>query len=130
MISRRTPPMKERSIWISVCILLLFALYVSFRNGRQANLRAVDAERHTYAAFQKQEEFKQQIRLLQSQLQSIQAQPQPEPQSAPAKQEMEEELARLKDKGLKDPARDLASDLRKHPEIIPYSGVLGGTMGV
>lgn len=34
----------------------------------------------------------------------------------------------LKAKGLSDPVRDIISDLLKHPELIPYEGILGGTM--
>lgn len=37
-------------------------------------------------------------------------------------------IIRLKNKGLKDPLKDLVKDLRAHPELIPYEGVLGGTM--
>lgn len=39
------------------------------------------------------------------------------------------EIEELKKKGLKDPIKDLKTDLMKHPELIPYPGVLGGTMG-
>jgi hypothetical protein len=38
------------------------------------------------------------------------------------------ELARLRELGLQDPVADLRADLTSHPEIIPYEGVLGGTM--
>lgn len=38
------------------------------------------------------------------------------------------ELARLRELGLQDPVADLKADLTSHPEIIPYEGVLGGTM--
>ena len=38
------------------------------------------------------------------------------------------ELARLRKLGLQDPVADLKADLTSHPEIIPYEGVLGGTM--
>ncbi|MBC8470204.1 MAG: hypothetical protein H8D56_12095 [Planctomycetes bacterium] len=31
-------------------------------------------------------------------------------------------------KGLKDPVKDIISDLRQHRELIPYEGSLGGTM--
>jgi len=31
--------------------------------------------------------------------------------------------------GLSDPVQQLRKDLRKHPELIPFKGVLGGTMG-
>jgi len=38
------------------------------------------------------------------------------------------EVERLQKKGLQDPVVDLVSDLQEHPELIPHSGVLGGTM--
>ncbi len=38
-------------------------------------------------------------------------------------------IERLKEKGLTDPVRDIVADLRKHTELIPYEGVLGGQMG-
>ena len=34
----------------------------------------------------------------------------------------------LRDLGLADPVHDLLADLEKHAELIPYKGVLGGTM--
>lgn len=39
------------------------------------------------------------------------------------------EIGRLKKNGLQDPIKDIISDLMKHKELIPYKGVLGGTMG-
>jgi hypothetical protein len=39
------------------------------------------------------------------------------------------EIEQLKQKGLKDPVKDLTSDLMKRGDLIPYKGVLGGTMG-
>jgi hypothetical protein len=41
----------------------------------------------------------------------------------------EHEIEELKKKGLKDPVKDLRSDLIKRSDLIPYEGVLGGTMG-
>lgn len=41
----------------------------------------------------------------------------------------EYEIEELKKKGLKDPVKDLRSDLMKRSDLIPYEGVLGGTMG-
>ena len=38
-------------------------------------------------------------------------------------------IAELKRKGLADPVSDLRADLKRHPELIPYKGSLGGTMG-
>lgn len=38
------------------------------------------------------------------------------------------DIERLKDYGLQDPVTDITVDLKKHPELIPYEAVLGGTM--
>lgn len=35
----------------------------------------------------------------------------------------------MKKKGLSNPVQDIISNLRNHRELIPYKGVLGGTMG-
>lgn len=37
-------------------------------------------------------------------------------------------IEKFKAKGLSDPVRDIISDLLKHPQLIPYEGILGGTM--
>jgi len=39
------------------------------------------------------------------------------------------EILRLQELGLADPVPALAQDLMRHPELIPYPGVLGGNMG-
>jgi len=38
-------------------------------------------------------------------------------------------IGQLKSKGLSDPLNDIITDLSKHRELIPFKGVLGGTMG-
>lgn len=40
----------------------------------------------------------------------------------------EAEIARLRKAGLADPVRDIRASLESHPELIPFPGVLGGTM--
>ena len=35
----------------------------------------------------------------------------------------------MKKKGLSNPVQEIISNLRKHRELIPYKGILGGTMG-
>ena len=40
-----------------------------------------------------------------------------------------QEILELKEKGLKDPVNDIVSDLMKHKELIPYEGIMGGSMG-
>ena len=39
------------------------------------------------------------------------------------------EITQLERKGISNPEEDLASDLMQHRELIPYEGVMGGTMG-
>jgi hypothetical protein len=39
------------------------------------------------------------------------------------------DIAQLKRKGISNPEADLASDLMQHRELIPYEGIMGGTMG-
>jgi hypothetical protein len=38
------------------------------------------------------------------------------------------DIEEMKKMGLKEPAKDIISDLMKHRELIPYKGSLGGTM--
>jgi len=38
------------------------------------------------------------------------------------------DIARLKEQGLEDPPRQLRKSLLDHPDLIPFPGVLGGTM--
>jgi len=40
-----------------------------------------------------------------------------------------QEIQYLKNKGLKNPVKDIIADLTKHSELIPYRGTLGGKMG-
>lgn len=37
-------------------------------------------------------------------------------------------IDRLRERGLQNPVEDLITDLGRHPELIPYPGVLGGRM--
>ena len=39
------------------------------------------------------------------------------------------DISQLRERGLEEPVADLISDLQRHPELIPYPGVLGGRMG-
>jgi hypothetical protein len=38
------------------------------------------------------------------------------------------DIEAMKKKGLHDPASEITADLKQHHELIPYKGVLGGTM--
>jgi hypothetical protein len=37
-------------------------------------------------------------------------------------------IERMQEKGLANPVQDIINDLKKHKELIPYKGSLGGTM--
>lgn len=39
------------------------------------------------------------------------------------------EIERLRSRGLQDPIHQIVEDLRSHAEVIPHSGVMGGTPG-
>jgi hypothetical protein len=39
------------------------------------------------------------------------------------------DIAQLARQGISNPEEDLASDLMQHRELIPYEGIMGGTMG-
>ena len=39
------------------------------------------------------------------------------------------DIAQLEMQGISNPEEDLAADLMQHRELIPYKGVMGGTMG-
>jgi hypothetical protein len=39
------------------------------------------------------------------------------------------DITQLKRKGISNPEEDLVSNLMQHKELIPYEGVMGGTMG-
>jgi hypothetical protein len=41
----------------------------------------------------------------------------------------DDEIDDLRKQGLADPVHDLKADLMKHPDLIPFPGVLGGSMG-
>jgi hypothetical protein len=38
------------------------------------------------------------------------------------------DIQAMKRKGMADPARQIIADLKQHRELIPYKGILGGTM--
>ncbi len=47
----------------------------------------------------------------------------------PASLVPDSDLEGLRARGLADPVRQVRADLAAHPELIPFKGVLGGTMG-
>lgn len=53
----------------------------------------------------------------------------PEPAAAPAPGLNDDDIARLKSRGLKNPEADLKASLQKQSALIPHKGVAGGTMG-
>ena len=96
---------KERYFWmvfsaILVAIIIGFSLYIIQLRDR---LKEVQGERKYHLA---KFEASQSSSLLTS-----------------------SDLNQLKKQGISNPEKDLASDLMEHRELIPYKGVMGGTMG-
>ncbi|MBK1693003.1 hypothetical protein [Ectothiorhodospira mobilis] len=99
----------ERGVWLTLVVLLLSITAVSGHQAWQGE-RALERARA-------------QVRALQGRLQEM----------APDGPDGDEpagltprEMRRLQTLGLAEPHRDLAADLRAHPELIPHDPVLGG----
>jgi hypothetical protein len=105
----------EAILWLAVTVVaILLSVVLLIRNaGQRADLQALSAERERLAA---------QVADLEIRCQEFDRRMQNQPGLSTW------ELDELKKKGLKQPAADLVADLQKHPELIPYKGVLGGTM--
>lgn len=96
---------KERFFWmvssaILVTIIIGFSLYILQLRDR---LKEVQGEREYHLA---KVEASQSSSLLSS-----------------------SDVNQLKKQGISNPEQDLAADLMEHRELIPYEGVMGGTMG-
>jgi len=82
-----------------------------------------EAQKHLQDTERQNEELTQRIAILESSLRQHESLL----LNQPALRDWE--IERFKQKGLKDPQKDIIADLAKHSELIPYEGVLGGTMG-
>lgn len=104
---------KERFFWIGLSVILVFLVFVfiSKNIGNRSHFQQ-DKELLLTRAEDLKDSLKQYKELIKAQ---------------PGLTIWQ--IQRFKKKGLKDPVKDIIADLMKHNELIPYKGVLGGTMG-
>jgi hypothetical protein len=108
--------MKEWFIWISVIVVLFLVVvtlvtlfgnyrskFTTFQQEHKILVTEIDSLRTSLEYFRKELNIQELL--------------------------SHEKLIGLTRKGLTDPASEIVADLQKHPELIPYKGVLGGTMG-
>ena len=115
---------RERLLWISLLIVVLALsaeiIYRSHTNLNEANLKISNLEKNKVAWVQKEGSLTFEIEELKSLLQKrddlIKTMPAINPKI----------VQQLKMKGFN--AEDVIADLRKHNELIPYEGILGGKM--
>lgn len=115
MPASKKPLRIEAILWLAVtAVAILLSVLLLVRNAAQrTDLRALQAEK---------EELVAQVTDLQARCQDYEQRIKNQPGLQPGK------VDELKKKGLEHPVADLVADLQKHPELIPYKGVLGGTM--
>ncbi len=105
----------EAILWLAVTVVaILLSVILLLRNASQrADLRELAVEKERLAA-------------LVTDMEARCAEFERRLQNQPGLSSWE--LDELGKKGLKQPVTDLVADLQAHPELIPYKGVLGGTM--
>jgi hypothetical protein len=105
----------EALVWLLVMVaaIVLSTVLLVRNNSLQSDLAQLRGERQALTA---------EIADLRKRLAEYERRAQDQPGLLPW------ELEELQKKGLQDPVRDLVADLQEHPELIPYKGVLGGTM--
>lgn len=96
---------KERYFWISLSVILLVLIFVLSFQYFHFRGRLQEAQKGKATLLAKIEALKG-ASLLRSW-----------------------DVVRLRKKGLPNPVEDLALDLMRHRELIPFKGVMGGTMG-
>jgi len=111
-LSVRRPPLLTVAL---VLALLVTALWWQLAE-RRARIEAARAG----ALVQRVESLADSLRLARNQG--------PEAASGTTSRLDDGDLRVLRDLGLSNPVHDLLADLEKHPELIPFKGVLGGTM--
>jgi len=110
-VERRTQPI-ERYIWLLIITVLIIVLILSFINFRK-RIQTLQTGKNSMT---------KEISVLQDSLESVLYNWGHYPRLDYP------QLDFLKNLGLKDPVNDIIADLNKHPELIPFKGVLGGTM--
>lgn len=105
----------EAILWLVVTAVAigLSAFLLVRSSSQRADLRAMQAEKEALAA---------QVAELETRCAEYEKWTKNQPGLLPW------EVEDLKKKGLKNPVADLIADLQAHPELVPYKGVLGGTM--
>jgi len=106
---------KERFFWIGLCIVFVIAIFVLLFNNFSAQRELRDSR-------EKGELLSEQIGTLEDSLKQLEKRL----RDVPALNSWD--IDKFKEKGLQNPSEDLMTDLRNHRELIPYKGVLGGTM--
>ena len=106
---------KERFFWIGLCIVFVIAIFVLLFNNFSAQSELRDSR-------EKGELLSEQIGTLEDSLKQLEKRL----RDVPALNSWD--IDKFKEKGLQNPSEDLITDLRNHRELIPYKGVLGGTM--
>ena len=125
---------RERFFWIGLCSILIIVICVVIANNvnyhnklhdvkeesvfLSTRIRALnDSLMRMHSAFSSGE-----MGALRDSLKQLERQLQDMPALSSA------DIDRFKEKGLENPTEDIIADLRNHRELIPYKGVLGGTM--
>lgn len=117
---------KERIIWISL-VTVIFAMFMIAMLKYQAALtsvtqRAANLEQEKTVWSQEEVSLKEKISELTAQTEIYARQISAFPDSSTIEY-------RLKQQGFEGSVQDIVANLIKHPELIPYEGVLGGKMG-
>jgi hypothetical protein len=107
---------RERFFWIGLTIILVFSTLVLLLVNISYKGKLIVTQQHEKMLITEIEDLKNSLTENEKLLES-----QPKLTSW--------DIKRLKKKGLQDPIKDIVADLMKHKELIPYKGVLGGTMG-
>lgn len=127
---------KTRFLWVGFIILLvilnLFLVFSVFTTSKELNLarnREKDLAREiSELTAENRKTQDENVRLydenkkLQISLAYYRRKALRQPRLLPA------EIEELKGKGLKDPVKEIKTDLMQHNELIPYEGILGGVM--
>lgn len=119
---------KERLLWMSFTVILLFISLSQFVRLRQ---ETADAQRQAKTVAHRAQQLNGNIDALRSTIHDLKVSSSVDLERYRKSQGLldESQIAYLKSHGLHDPIRDLTADLQKHPELIPHKGVLGGRMG-